>query len=71
LEVATGLVVGLSAVVLLVQLLKHSTGPRVLFPQLAAVALASLILMYGTHWQVEDGLRAIASVLHRSVACSG
>jgi membrane-associated phospholipid phosphatase len=69
-EVVTGLGVGLVAVALMVRLLRHSEGPRMLLPHLAAACLAALVLMYGTHWQVEDDLRALASLLHRSVVCT-
>jgi membrane-associated phospholipid phosphatase len=69
-EVVTGLAVGLGAVALMVHLLRQSAAPRMLLPQLAAVSLGALLLMYGTHWQVEEGLRAITNLLHRSVACT-
>jgi membrane-associated phospholipid phosphatase len=69
-EVIAGIVVGAAAVALMIHLLKHSSGPRVLFPQLAVASAAVLMLTYGSHWQVEETLRTLAEILHRSVACT-
>jgi membrane-associated phospholipid phosphatase len=69
-EVVSGLIVGLGAVAWMIYMLRQSAGPRVLLPQLAAVVIIVLWLTYGSHWRVEDGLRAVANLLHRSVACS-
>jgi flagellar motor component MotA len=69
-EVGAGLAVGLGAVVLLIHMLRQSDGPRVLVPQLAAACVGTVLLMYGSHWQVEASLRAVAQLLHQSVACA-
>ncbi len=69
-EVVFGLFVGLGAVALMAHMLRQSAGPRALVPQLALASAGGLLLMYGSHWQVEAILRAIADVLHRSVACA-
>ncbi len=69
-EVIAGLLVGVGAIVSMACMLRQTTGPRALIPQLAAATGCALLLMYGTHWQIESGLRAIAELLHRSMACA-
>jgi len=69
-EVIAGLLVGAGAVVSMAFMLRQSTGPRALVPQLAAATGGAFLLMYGAHWQIESGLRAIAELLHGSVVCA-
>jgi membrane-associated phospholipid phosphatase len=68
-EVIAGLLVGVGAIVSMACMLRQTTGPRALIPLLAAATGCALLLMYGAHWEIESGLRAIAELLHRSVAC--
>jgi membrane-associated phospholipid phosphatase len=69
-EVFAGLTVGVGGVALMIHMLDRSAGPPVLAPQLMAASACALVLMYGSHWQIEASLRAVADLLHQSVACA-
>ncbi len=70
-EVLIGLAVGAGALCLMAFLIRRSPAPRVLLPQLAVALSLALLLMYGTHWPVESGLRMIAALFRQSVVDCG
>jgi membrane-associated phospholipid phosphatase len=71
LEVAAGLAVGATGVIVLAATIGRSTGPRWLMPVLAVITVAVIFVMHGTRWPVEENLHAFAVWLRGSAGLCG